>query len=95
MPQPAEDGAREVRPFSLGFESHDADFMPRVVSAEEDEADPKASSVPEPADFSDTVPILETEMAGVQGRTEQLAVPATAPKVITPPKVPAPGKPAS
>lgn len=93
----SQDGAREVRPFSLGFDKHDADFTPRVVDAEEVEADPKASSAQEPADFSDTVPILETEMGGASGRTEQLVVPATptAPKVSTPPKVRAPGSAAS
>lgn len=84
------DPAREVRPFSLGFTSDDADFTPKVVSVE-DEPDPKGSSAPEPADFSDTVPTMDQGEGDLSGA----AATQDAVKATTPPKAPKPGRPVS
>lgn len=83
------DEAREVRPFSLDFDpTHDADFTPKIVEAEADEGDPKALSAPERVDFSDTVPSMDQGDGDLSGA----AATQDAVRVITPPKVPSPGK---
>lgn len=83
--------AREVHPFSLDVAPEDRSFNPVLLPAGDEAPDPKDSSVPVPAEFSDTIPQMEPEESDLSGS----AATKPAAKVTTPPRAPRPGKPAS
>lgn len=83
---------REIpSPFSLDIAKEPGDFRPRVLPVVAEDADPKDSSAQVLADFSDTVPSLQT----VEGGNPEETVTPPVGRVTTPPKVKRPGMPIS